>query len=132
MRVLITEDSPAIRERLWEMLNRIPCVELVGQVDRDAEVVRNIYTLRPDVVILSFALAKDNLDVLRQIRMQSLRVRVIVMTNNVHSLYRKLCIDLGADHFLDKSRDIGKLSGLLAVLADEAAPENGLETTTGN
>jgi DNA-binding NarL/FixJ family response regulator len=119
MKVFITEDSPEIRKRLREMLNNIPNVELAGEADNEAEVVRSISTIQPDVVILSFSSARDNLDALRQIRMQSMFIWVIVITNNVHSLYRKLCIDLGTDYFLDKSRDIGVLSDLLSSLANE-------------
>jgi DNA-binding NarL/FixJ family response regulator len=126
MKVFITENSPVIRERLTEMLDNIPYVELAGAADSDDRAVRSICEIRPDVVILGFSSARDNLDVLRRIRMQPLSVRVIVMTNRVHSLYRKKCMDLGADYFLDKSRDIGVLSNLLSSLADETATKNGL------
>jgi len=115
-----------IRERLTEMLNSIPYVELAGEADNEARAVLSIYAIRPEVVILGFSSARENLDVLRRIRMQSLPVRVIVMTNRVHSLYRKKCMDSGADYFLDKSRDIGVLNDLLSSLAEETEPDIGL------
>ena len=126
MRVFITEDSSVIRERLREMLDSIPYVELAGEADNEARAVRSICTIQPDVVILGFSSSRENLDVLRRIRMEPLSVRVIVMTNKVHSLYRKKCMDSGADYFLDKSRDIGVLSELLSSLADETEPDIGL------
>jgi DNA-binding NarL/FixJ family response regulator len=126
MKVFITENSPVIRDRLSEMLDSIPYVELAGEADNEARAVRSICAIKPAVVILGFSSARDNLEVLRQIRMQSLSVRVIVMTNKVHSLYRKKCMDSGADYFLDKSRDIGVLSDLLSSLADETEPDIGL------
>lgn len=121
MRVFVVEDSAAIRERLRGLLASIPNVELVGEVDNEAEAVRSICTLLPDVVILDFSLASGNgLGVLRRIRMQPLSIRVIVLTNEVYPQYRKKCMDAGADYFLDKSRDIEALGNLLARLADGA------------
>jgi DNA-binding NarL/FixJ family response regulator len=125
MRVLIFEDSSGIRERLREMLDSFHCVELVGEADCETRAVQSISVTKPDVVILCFSSARDNLEVLRRIRMQQLSVRVIVMTNEVNSLYRKKCVDLGADYFLDKSRDIGLLSELLCGLSDEVEPQTG-------
>ncbi len=132
MKVFITEDSPVIRERLSEMLNSIPCVELAGEADNKARAVRSICAVQPDVVILGLSSAKGNLDVLRRIRMETMSVRVIVMTNKVYSLYRKKCMDLGADYFLDKSRDIEVLSDLLCSLADATAPKISLAAIQGN
>ena len=132
MRVFITEDSPVIRERLREMLDSIPCVELAGESDNEAGAMRGICTIQPDVVILGFSSARDNLEVLRLIRKEPLSVRVIVMTNKVHSLYRKKCMDSGADHFLDKSRDIAVLNNLLSGLAAKSGPGIGLAAKRGN
>jgi DNA-binding NarL/FixJ family response regulator len=125
MKIFISEDSPVILERLREMLESIPYVELAGEADNDDRAVRSICEIQPDVVILGFSSARENLDVLRRIKMRFLPITMIVMTNKVYSLYRNKCMDSGADYFLDKSRDIGKLSSLLSSLADETALENG-------
>lgn len=98
------------------MLENIPGVELAGEVDNEADAVRSVFTLRPDVVILDFALGCGNgLNVLRQVRV--LPVRVIILTNDVYPQYRKKCMEAGADYFLDKSRDINALADLLSGLA---------------
>lgn len=128
MKVYITESSPVIRERLREMLDSIPCVELAGEADNEAQVLRSICTIKPDVVILGFSSARDNLEVLRQIRMLPMPITVIVMSNRVHSLYRSKCMDSGTDYFLDKSRDIEVLSDLLSSLAEGTEPDIGLPT----
>lgn len=119
MRVFVVENSAVIRERLRDMLNSIPDIKLVGEVDNETEAVRCICTLLPDVVILDFSLASGNgLGVLRRIRMQPISIRVIVLTNDAYPQYRKKCMDAGADYFLDKSRDIEALGNLLDKLAD--------------
>jgi DNA-binding NarL/FixJ family response regulator len=119
MKVFVVEESAVIRERLRGMLESIPGVELAGEVDSEAEAVRSICSLLPDVVILDFMLASGNgLGVLRGIRMQPLDICVIVLTNDVYPQYRKKCMEAGADFFLDKSRDIEALGNLLSRLTE--------------
>jgi DNA-binding NarL/FixJ family response regulator len=119
MRIFIIEDSTEVRERLRDMLQRISHVELVGEAENENEAVRSIRNVQPDVVIVDFSLAiRNNQNVIRRIKMQSLATRVIVLSNNVYPQYRKKCMDLGADFFMDKSRDIGDLGSLLIELDD--------------
>lgn len=131
MKVFVIEDSSVIRERLRDMLKSIAYVELVGETECEAEVVRSIHAIQPDLVILGLSSARVSLETLRRIKMLPLSIRVIVMTNKVYSLYRKKCMESGADYFLDKSRDIEVLSDLLSGLADETAPEIGLAAKRG-
>ena len=121
MKVFIVDDSAAIRERLRDMLERIPNVEFTGEADNENEALQKISRFRPDVVILDFSSAKGNsLSLMYRIKLQSLETRVIVLTNNVYPQYRKKCIEEGADHFMDKSRDIDELARLLSELANES------------
>lgn len=127
MKVLVIEDSYMIRERMRDLLKSIACVELVGEPDKKEEVERSICILQPDVVILGTSSVMDSLDMLLRIKMQPLSIKVIVMTNKIHSQYRKKCMDSGADYFLDKTRDIELLSSLLSGLAEGTPhPEPGL------
>lgn len=120
MRVFVIEESDVIRERLRDMLEGIPGIELAGEVDNLTDALNSISTLRPDVVTLGFMVASKNyLELLRQIRMLPLTVRVIVLTNDAYPQYRKKCMEAGADYFLDKTRDVATLGNLLAMLAGE-------------
>ena len=132
MRVFVIEDSSVIRERLHERLNNIPSVELVGETENKAVAVQSICTLKPDVVILGFSTAMDNLEVLRRIKMQPLSISVIVLSNMVYSQYQKKCIDTGADYFLDKSRDIEVLTNLLTSMVKELSIKNRAGDKAGN
>ena len=121
MKVFIVDDSAAIRERLRDMLERIPNVEFTGEADNENEALQKISRFRPDVVILDFSSAKGNsLSLMYRIKLQSLETRVIVLTNNVYPQYRKKCMEEGADYFMDKSRDIDELARLLSELANES------------
>lgn len=121
MKIFIVDDSAAIRERLRDMLERIPNVEFTGEADNEDEALQKISMVRPDVVTLDFSSAKGNsLSLMYRIKLQSLETRVIVLTNNVYPQYRKKCMEEGADYFMDKSRDIDELARILSELANES------------
>ena len=120
MRVLIVEDSVVLRDRFREMLEKISGVERVDDADNEADAMQSISNMQPDVVILDFSTANGNSqNMIRWIRLQPLAIRVIVLTNSAYPQYRKKCMDLGVDYFMDKSRDIDVLGSLLIKLADE-------------
>jgi DNA-binding NarL/FixJ family response regulator len=121
MKIFIVDDSAAIRERLRDMLERIPDVEFTGDADNENEALQKISRFPPDVVILDFSSAKGNsLSLMYRIKLQSVETRVIVLTNNVYPQYRKKCMEEGADYFMDKSRDIDELARILSELANES------------
>jgi DNA-binding NarL/FixJ family response regulator len=119
MKVFLVEDSLVVRDRLRGMLASIADVELAGEADNEADAVREIYAVRPDVVILDFSLASGNaLGVLNQIRNRPIAICAIVLTNYAYPQYREKCMALGADYFLDKTSGIKTLEELLTGLAD--------------
>lgn len=118
MKTFIVEDSPVICERLRSMIASIPNIELVGETDNEDDAVREICRVCPDLVILDLILAKGSgMEVLRRVREQPLTSKVIVLTNHGYPQYQKKCLELGADYFMDKSREIEALSDLLISLA---------------
>jgi DNA-binding NarL/FixJ family response regulator len=123
MKALIVEDSPVICERLHNMIDGIQNIELVGDADNEADAVRDICAIQPDLVILDLALARGTgMDVLRQIKSRFFQGTVVVLTNYAYPQYRKKCMELGADYFLDKSLDIETLGRLLSELAGRSRP----------
>lgn len=118
MKVFLVEDSPVIRERLREAVALVDGAEVVVEAETELEAVRGILERRPDVVVLDLALAKGSgVEVLRQVKAAQPAIKVIVLTNKTEPQYRNRCMALGADRFLDKARDFGKLGMHLAALA---------------
>lgn len=124
MKVFLVEDSPEICERLRNMADGIPCIKLVGSVDNEADAVRDIGVIQPDLVILDLNLAGGSgMGVLRQIKSRGFSGVVMVLTNFAYPQYRKKCLALGADYFLDKSQEIEILNALLVRLANGSCEE---------
>lgn len=118
MKVFLVEDSKVVRERLRDMMAGIAGVELVAEVDNEDDAMRDICAVLPDVVILDLTLVGGSgMEVLRRIRLQPLSMLVIVLTNYSQPQYQKKCLELGADYFLDKTKQISELGELLTQLA---------------
>jgi DNA-binding NarL/FixJ family response regulator len=112
--VFLADDSALIRERLPGMLAEMTEVELIGQASDGTEAVNSVRELKPDAVILDIRMpGKNGMEVLQEIKKFEPAPCVIIMTNYHYPQYRKKCLDLGADYFLDKSADF---DGLLAVI----------------
>jgi DNA-binding NarL/FixJ family response regulator len=116
--VFIVDDSPLIRARLAEMVTAMSGVRLVGEAASASEAIAGIKRTQPDAVLLDLNLmGRTGLDVLRAIRPHSPGIVFVVITNHSEPQYRQACLDAGAAYFLDKSSELGRVSGVLAEIA---------------
>jgi DNA-binding NarL/FixJ family response regulator len=115
--VFIVDDSDILRERLRSILSDISRVQIVGEAE-DAEAAKEFLAVNtPDVVILDVRMPKGSgIDVLEMIKREKPSVKVIVLTNYPYPQYRKRCLELGAEFFLDKSTEFDRLPEVLQQL----------------
>jgi len=115
MKVLIADDSEAVRERLAEMISEVPGAEVSGQVKDGEEAIRLIKEIKPDAVVLDIRMPKGSgIDVLKYIQNgPQPKPLVIILTNYPYPNYRKKCLAMGADYFIDKSADFEKVIEIL-------------------
>ena len=108
--VLIVDDSEQIRERLAALLAESSQIRLVGQAGDGQAALKAIEHHRPDTVILDIRLpGSSGIEVLKRIKARYPRIQVIMLTNYDHAMYRQQCRQLGADHFLNKTREFEKI-----------------------
>lgn len=125
MRVFIVEDSPAVLERLEDMLREVPDVDIVGNAANYDTAVQGILASRPDVSILDIKLADDRgsgIDVLGRVRRELPDMKAIVLSNYATPQHRRASSDAGADYFLDKSSDTDRIPAILRRLHEELQP----------
>jgi DNA-binding NarL/FixJ family response regulator len=116
--VYIVEDSPSIRSRLHEMLERNGDVRVVGEADAAPQAVVDILALRPDSVLLDLKLKGSNgLQVLQAVHRQMPEVAFVVLTNQSEPQYRSACQRAGASYFLDKSTEFDRVLQVIAQIA---------------
>ncbi len=119
LRVLLVEDSKVLTERLTEAIGQIADVELIGTADTEAAAVAAVKRDSVDVVILDLHLKQGTgFGVMRALATTQLKPRIIVLTNYDLPEYKNAAIALGASHFLDKSRDYGRLPEVLREICD--------------
>jgi DNA-binding NarL/FixJ family response regulator len=117
MRVFIVDDSKVVLERLADLLKEVPGTQLVGQAGDVRDAVWGIQHAKPDTLILDLQMpGGSGLDVLRAIRADFPHLQVLICTNYPYPQYRKECLTAGANFFLDKSVDFGKIPAILRDL----------------
>ena len=121
LRVLLIEDSPALRTLLSGMIEDIHGIEIIGEVDAEDQALAVIEQYHPDLAIIDLELNQGSgLNVLRQIRAQPERypdLRAVVFSNHAHASVRERCRMLGAAAFFDKTFQMDDLLDYLQVAA---------------
>ena len=124
LRVLIADDSAPIAEMLTELISERGRIEVVGTGDSEAVVMKAIRDLRPDVVVLDLQLASGSgTDVIKAVRADPVLAptRLLVTSNHVSAPMRAGCMELGADNFYDKVKELADLARKIGEIADARA-----------
>jgi DNA-binding NarL/FixJ family response regulator len=117
--ILLVEDSRVLAERLKELIDEVPGVRLLATVEGESEAIDTMARADVDVIILDLQLRQGTgFGVLRKLASRATRPVVIVYTNYDLPEYRHAAELLGANHFLDKSRDY---ESLVRILSDVGA-----------
>ena len=103
IRVLVVDDEPLGCERLKDLLDEQPDVELVGTAEDGAEAIQAIRTLRPDLVFLDVQMPrKTGLDVVREVGPDQMPATVFV---TAYDQYALSAFDMAAVDYLVKPYD---------------------------
>lgn len=117
MVVLVVEDSLLIIKRILGLLEEVENIKLVIHAANYYESIKMINEVNTDIVLLDINLPdKSGIELLKEIKLIRPQIKVIMLTNQASENYRNLCMHLGADFFLDKSRDFDKIPETIAAL----------------
>lgn len=106
LRVLLIEDSALIREVVAEAIEIDGAAQVAFATDSETAAVRELRAARYDVIIVDLQLREGSgFGVLRSLQEMGTDALVIVLTNYASPAMRQRCAALGADRFLDKSRE---------------------------
>ena len=103
LRVLIADDSEAVRKSLERLLRVLPNLELVGHAADGLQALEAVDLLEPDVLILDMRMPElTGLEVLKKLKAIRHQLCIIVFTGESQEHYREECLAAGADHFFEK------------------------------
>ena len=125
LRILLVEDSPLLRGRLENMLSQHAAFKVTGLAAAETEAVEKLDSVPYDVIVVDVELRPGSgIGVIRQARARNKKdvnddahVWIIVLTNYDLPTVRERCMQAGADHFLDKMREIDQLIPILLGIA---------------
>jgi DNA-binding NarL/FixJ family response regulator len=121
LKVLIADDSKPIADMLGELLTARGRVQVVGSAESEAGTVQAIRELNPDVVVLDLQLSEGSgAGVIRTVRSDPsiASTRILVTSNHVSAPMRAVCLELGADDFYDKVKELGALAARIEEIAN--------------
>ena len=122
LQILLVEDSAVLADRLTELLNHIPGVNLVGTVDNEVAAVGIALSQPIDVMILDLHLRQGTgFGVLRALAHQPRKTVAIVLTNYALPQYQRAVRALGVRYFLDKAREFERIPEVLREIAATAS-----------
>ena len=95
------------------MLSELNCISGIGHAKDGEEAVSVVNLMHPDVILLDINMpGKNGVDVLAGLRHQT-DAMIIMLSNYSDPYYRKICEELGAEYFFDKSDEFEKVADVL-------------------
>lgn len=120
LRVFIADDSKPISDMLTELISESGRIEVIGVGETELGTIDAIRRLQPDVVVLDLQLKSGSgANVIRVVRADPAlaATRLLVTSNHVSPQMRAGCLELGADGYFDKVKELGALTTKLGELA---------------
>ena len=122
LKVFIADDSNLVADMLTELLAEPGRVEVVGRGESEDQAIDAIRAMRPDVVVLDLQLASGSgTNVIRAVRADRTlaATKLIVTSNHTAPQLKAGCMELGADGYFDKVKELGELAATIRTLAGD-------------
>jgi DNA-binding NarL/FixJ family response regulator len=120
-KVVIVDDHPLFRERLAQLINHEPDMEVTGEADTAKDAIQLIRNTSPDLAIVDITLKESSgLELVKSIKALSIGVPVLVLSMHDESLYAERALRAGATGYITKQQAADEvLSAIRRVLAGE-------------
>jgi len=128
VRVLVVDDHPALRAGLEGLLRNEPGIECVGALDGTAGLLAAVRDLRPDVVVLDYALGTDDgLTACFRVKQQHRSPAVVLYSAYVADVFTVPAAIAQADATVSKSAPIDELLSAIRAAAAGIVPRPALD-----
>lgn len=121
MKVMIVDDSKLLQVGLMKNLMKADHNLSIRQAFNCKDALELFPSFNPDAVILDIDLPDGSgIDLLQNFKKEDRGAEVIIFTNYPTNSFKEKCMQLGADHFIDKS----DLTGLINTIRNYSINHN--------
>jgi DNA-binding NarL/FixJ family response regulator len=126
MKILIADDSSLFRDRIKSLLKNLNDKSVVYEAENGEEAFQIIRDKKPDLAILDIRMPElSGIEVLKKIRELKMEIKVCILTNYAYPIYKRKCIEAGADYFLRKTDDFEEIETIVRdILQDKLQQKN--------
>src|ERR1700740_3104324 len=120
-KVVIVDDHLLFRERLAQLINYQPDMEVIGEAENTKDAIQIIRNTSPDLATVDITLkGSSGLELIKSIKPISIGLRVLVLSMHEESLYAERALRAGASGYITKHQGADEvLLAIRRVLAGE-------------
>jgi DNA-binding NarL/FixJ family response regulator len=102
-KVVIVDDQPLFRERLSQIINYEPDMEVTGEAENIKDALQLIQNTSPDLAIIEITLkGSTGLQLIKSLKPLSIGLPVLVLSMHEESLYAERVLRAGASGYIMK------------------------------
>jgi PAS domain S-box-containing protein len=130
IRVVVADDTPAIRRMLQVLLDEAGGMRIVGEASDGAAAVAAVQDLAPDLLLLDLAMPEmDGLQVLKKVRTDHPDTSVVIVSGYAREHLLDVTKGLGADAYIEKGAPTPTVVATLRSIRDEMNERRGISQT---
>jgi DNA-binding NarL/FixJ family response regulator len=119
--VFVVDDHPIVRQGLTLLINQEPDLTVCGEAEEMHSALSAILAVKPDILIVDISLnGPDGLELLKNVRINSPRMPVLILSMHDESIYAERALRAGANGYIMKQEATEKvLVALRRILSGE-------------
>ena len=128
IKVMIADDHILMREGIKQLLEFDGKIEVIAEANDGEECLEKLKTVKPEVLLLDINMPKKNgIEVLKSIRNQNIKVKVLILTVHNEIEYLLKAVDIGVDGYILKDSESAELKrAIMTVLEGESYIQSSL------
>src|ERR1700719_388887 len=117
--VFVVDDPPIVRQGLTLLINQESDLAVCGEAEEMHSALSAILAVRPDILIVDISLnGPDGLELLKNIRISSPRLPVLILSMHDESIYAERALRAGANGYIMKQEATEKVLVALRRILD--------------
>ncbi|MFC4230879.1 response regulator transcription factor [Parasediminibacterium paludis] len=116
--ILIVDDSITILTRMKEILSEIKCVNIIDIATNSNDALELLLFRQPALILLDINMPhKNGIELLKEVKLLYPKVKVMMVTNQSVDYYKPICMEFGAEYFIDKSTEFELIPDIIESIS---------------